>query len=178
MTARDIGMPSAGEYPAYAALYIVQVPSPFTIDSLLTSFDEAEELLRSLPGADLARLRTAPGKWNVAEIIGHISDCERILAYRMLCVARGDETPLPGFDQDAYAAAAPHATWSLDELLADWRTVRASTVSLLRGFPDEAWLRAGTASGNPITVRALAAFILGHERHHMRILRQRFVAAA
>jgi hypothetical protein len=178
MNARNLGQPQEGEYPPFAAPYMAQLPKPFTVERLRESFAESKALLQALPGPDAAQLRTAPGKWTVAQIIGHISDCERILSYRLLRIARGDTTELPGFDQDAYVAAAPHASWTLDQLVEDWALVRAATISLLDGLPENAWMREGFASGHRVTVRALAGFILGHERHHTQMLRRHFLESA
>ncbi len=129
--------------------------------------------MTALP-ADRAGYRYAPGKWTVRELVVHLADVERIMAYRALRVARGDATPLPGFDEGAYApqsGAEAHPIGALAEALSD---VRSATLSLFRLLPPDAWTRRGTASSAPVSVRALAWIIAGHERHHVGVLADRY----
>src|SRR5262245_28188406 len=130
-------------------------------------------MLRGLSETD-AMYRYARGKWSIKEVVGHLADTERILAYRALCIARGDTTPLPGFDETAYVPVAKFDARSLADLVGELRTVRTATLALLRTFDGDAWRRRGTASGKPVSVRALAFTIPGHERHHLDILRTRY----
>jgi hypothetical protein len=104
-----------------------------------------------------------------------MTDTERIFAYRALRIGRGDQTPLPGFDQDPYIAAAGFDRRAWGGLIAEFEVVRRSTVMLLEGLDAEAWGRIGTASGNPVSARALAFVIAGHELHHMKIVRERYL---
>ncbi len=106
--------------------------------------------------------------------MGHLADVERIMAYRALRIARGDTTPLPGFDENAYVPVAGFDTRSLADLIGELRTARAATLALLRTFDADAWRRRGTASDKPVSVRAIAFMIPGHERHHVEILRTRY----
>ena len=167
--------PKADEYAPYYAGYVTSVP-----DGDLLALLEREETRPTLDGlADAAaRHRYEPGKWSVKEVVGHMADTERIMAYRALRIGRGDATPLPGFEQDNYVRAMAWDEIPLASLLDDFGHVRRATVSLLRGFPTEALTRRGTASGFPVTVLALAAIIAGHEQHHLRILRERYLARA
>jgi len=130
-------------------------------------------LLRGVSDKDALK-RYAPGKWSVKEVAGHLADTERIMAYRALRIARGDETPLPGFDENAYVPPAKFDARPLVDLIGDLFTVRAATVALFRTFDADAWRRRGTASGKPISVRALGYMIPGHERHHVEILKTRY----
>jgi uncharacterized damage-inducible protein DinB len=116
----------------------------------------------------------APGKWTVKQVLGHIIDAERIFSYRALRIARDDNTPLPGFEQDDYVANADFNSLSLTELLQEYSAVRRATILLFRHLPADAWTRRGTASDNEVTVRALAYIIAGHDQHHYRILCERY----
>lgn len=170
------GRPGPDEYPSYAEKYIAHVPEEDILAALATSLEETVTLVLSADADRATGWRYAPGKWSLSEVMGHICDTERILAYRLLCIARGEATPLPSFDEDAYAAQAPYGNWPPQHLVAELRIVRASTLSLLAALPPEAWQRTGTASGKPVSVRGLAWFICGHERHHRAILRERYAA--
>src|SRR5260370_3264540 len=135
--------------------------------------EETTNLLRGLSDTE-AMYRYDRGKWSIKEVVGHLTDVERIMAYRALRIARGDTTPLPGFDENAYVPAAGFDTRSLADLIGELRTARAATLALLRTFDADASRRRGTASGNPGSVRAIAYLIPGHERHHAEILRTRY----
>ncbi len=135
---------------------------------------ETRELLGGLDERR-ANHRYAPGKWSVKEVLGHVTDCERVFAYRALCIARGDETPLPSFDQDSYVARAGSERRALAELLAEFEGVRASSLSLFRSLDGEAWERRGTASGIPVVACAFPWIIAGHELHHRRVLAERYL---
>lgn len=118
--------------------------------------------------------RYAPGKWSIKEVVGHLSDTERVFAYRALRIGRGDPTPLAGFDDQTYVAATRAERLSLSDVVDEWVTVRAATLTLFRGLPPEAWTRIGEASGHPTSVRALAYIIAGHVRHHLETLGERY----
>ena len=166
--------PAAGEYATPFAGYVARVPSGDIVTTIRGQLPSTLSLLRAV---EPARTITgyAPGKWSIRDIVQHMADTERVMSYRALRIARGDLTPLPGFDENAYAPAAGASARSMESLLAELETVRASTVTLLDGVPGEAWERRGTASGNPVTVRALAWIIAGHERHHVAIIRDRYL---
>lgn len=121
--------------------------------------------------------RYAPGKWTVKDVIGHLSDAERIFAYRALRIARADETPLAGFEQDDYVRTGGFGERTLADLAEEFSAVRAASLALFRSLTDAAWLRRGTASNNGITVRALAYIAAGHELHHRRVLEERYFPA-
>jgi len=110
----------------------------------------------------------------VKEVVGHMIDGERVFSYRALRVARADTTPLPGFDENAWVPAAHFDRRPMPDLVADYQTVRAATVALFSSFEEEALVRMGTANDQPISVRALAHMIAGHELHHVAILRERY----
>jgi hypothetical protein len=144
----------------------------------LLSLLEREESRALLGGLsdEAARRRYAPGKWSVKEVVGHVADTERVMSYRALRFGRGDQTPLAGFEQEDFVRGASWDEIPLAALLDDLTNVRRATLSLFRGFSEAALGRQGTANGTPVTVRALAAIITGHERHHLRIVRERYLA--
>ncbi len=117
----------------------------------------------------------ADGKWTVKEVLGHIIDTERIMAYRALAFARGETQSLPGFNENDYVKNALFQRRTLPDLLTEFEMVRKSSILLFANIDDEKLARQGIASDNPVTVRALASVILGHEWHHSRILQERYL---
>ena len=170
-----IERPRDGEYIPYYARYIAAVPDGDLLALLRDQLAETEALLRQV-GESGATYRYALGKWSVKEIVSHVADSERIFAYRMLRIARGDRTPLPGFEQDDYVPQSGADARPLAELAAELRSVRAATITLFGGLPSEALTRSGIANNAEISVRALAWIIAGHERHHARVIRERYVS--
>jgi hypothetical protein len=173
MNTRVVGRPEADEIPSHFVGYIKRVPELDPVMVGAAQIEETANLLRGLSDTE-ALYRYGRGKWSIKEVIGHLTDVERIMAYRALRIARGDTTPLPGFDENAYVPVAKFDARSLADLVGEFRTARAATLALLRTFDADAWRRRGTASGKPVSVRALAFMIPGHERHHVDILRSRY----
>ena len=173
MSTRTVGRPEADEIPSHFVGYIQRVPELDPVMVCAAQIEETAALLRGL-SEGTAMYRYAPGKWSVKEVVGHLADTERIMAYRALRIARGDTTPLPGFDENAYVPVAKFDARSLADLVGELRTARAATLALLRTFDADAWRRRGTASGKPVSVRALGYMIPGHERHHVEILQTRY----
>lgn len=169
----NVGRPEGDEIPPHFVGYVSKVTESDPVAVLTSQIDVTAGLLRGLSEADALK-RYAPGKWSVKEVVGHLADTERIMAYRALRIARGDETPLPGFDENAYVPPAKFDARPLADLVADFRTVRTATLGLFKSFDGEAWRRRGTASGKTISVRALGYVIPGHERHHVEILKTRY----
>jgi hypothetical protein len=169
-----IAKPAAGEFNAYYSRYIDLVPDGDVLSTLASQIGPTLSALRSISDADSLK-KYAPGKWSIREMLGHINDTERIFAYRALRIARGDQTPLPGFEQDDYIAPGQFDSRPWPSLIEEFAAIRESNLALFRGFNDEAWHRQGTASNNPVTVRALAYIIAGHERHHMNVLKERYL---
>jgi hypothetical protein len=173
MSATLIPRPEATEYaPSYGA-YVSLVPGGDLLAILEDQGRETQQLLAALPAAT-ALHRYAPGKWSVKEVVGHLSDSERVFSYRALRFARGDAQPLAGFDEQAWVPAAGFDRRPLPDLLAELDAVRRTTIALFRGCDAAALARKGTANNREITVRALAYVIAGHERHHLGILRERY----
>ena len=177
MNTRTVGRPEPDEIPSHYVGYIKRVPEPDPVMACASQIEETAALLRGLSESD-AMYRYAQGKWSIKEVVGHLADTERIMSYRALRIARGDATPLPSFDENAYVPVARFDGRSLTDLVGELRTVRAATLALLRTFDAEAWRRRGTASGKPVSARALGFMIPGHERHHVEILRTRYGVGA
>jgi|SRR6185437_5577399 uncharacterized damage-inducible protein DinB len=166
--------PKADEHAPYYARYIERVPSGDLVTVLRDQSMETVALLRDV-SPELANFAYAPGKWTVKEVVGHVIDSERIFAYRALRFARGDSTELAGFEQDPYVPAGNFGRRSLGDLLEELQVVRAATIHLVRHATDEVLSRRGIASGKEVTVRALFYIIAGHERHHVGLLRERYL---
>jgi uncharacterized damage-inducible protein DinB len=173
-TAAPIARPQNNEYAPYYAGYIAQVPDGDLVDVLRRQIGETLSLVRGVP-EERASHRYAPGKWSIKEVLGHMADVERIMGYRMLCIARGDTTPLPGFDENAYVPVANFDARSLASLASEFEQVRRATVAFIEHLDADAAARRGTANNLEITARAIAYIIAGHERHHVRILRERYL---
>ena len=168
-----IDMPAADEYAPYYGKYVSQLSTGDVLAALESQAIGTAKLLASTDEA-LGGFRYGEGKWTVKEVIGHLIDCERVFAYRALRIGRTDATPLAGFDENVYVPAGRFDRRTLADLAAELAAVRVTTVMLFRGFDAEAMLRRGTANGQPVSVRALAAIVAGHERHHVTLLRERY----
>ncbi len=166
--------PAASEYAPRYEKYVSLVPDGDILETLRSEFSITLALLNTI-SEEASLHRYAPGKWSVRESVLHVSDTERIFAYRALRFARGDTTELAGFEQDAYVEPSAAGSRSWQSILAEIAAVRQSSIELFRNLPPDAWTRSGIASGNPITVLALAYLIPGHELHHRNILRQRYL---
>ena len=166
--------PASTEYAQAYASYVALVPEDDILGAIEQQSSVTQRLLASLDESKAA-YRYAETKWSVKEVIGHFIDAERIFAYRALAFARGETQPLPGFEEDDYVRNANFDSWRLGDLSEHYALVRRATIVLFRNFPEEAWERSGTASDYPITVRAIAWIIVGHERHHVKVLRERYL---
>lgn len=174
---RPIEKPASGEHVPYVLQYFDLIPNDGRIlEHLGENLKATSAFLRSL-SEDRLSCRYAPGKWTIREIIQHLSDDERIYAYRALRFARGDGTELPGFDPDAYTRETQADRRPLADLIDEFASVRAATLSLYAGLGDEALLRVGVASENIMSVRAIAYHIAGHELWHMKVIRERYLGA-
>ena len=176
MTATPTARPAPAEYAPYYETYIRLVPEADVLPVLEAQVEETLALLRNVPEA-VANTRHPPYTWSVKEVIGHLTDAERVFGYRALRIARGDPTPLPGFDENAYVRAASFDARPLPALLAEFEAVRRSHLHLFRSLDDAAWRRDGVANDNRVSVRALAWILAGHVRHHLAILRKRLASA-
>jgi uncharacterized damage-inducible protein DinB len=165
--------PDETEYAPYFARYIARVPEDDIIAQLRENSATLGATLAALDDARGAR-RPEAGKWSIREMIGHMIDVERVFVSRALHIGRGNTAPLPGFDQDDYAAAAGSDARQLSDLREELRLLRESTIRFFATLPGDAWERVGVAGGNNLSVRAIARIIVGHTRHHLQSLAERY----
>ncbi len=173
---QGIGRPEASEIAPHAKPYVGLVPGNDVLTILSEQIERTLTLLREMGDARASEFRYAPGKWTAKEIAGHLSDTERIFAYRALRIARQDATPLPGFEQNEYVQTAGSNERKLEDLLDELRLVRQASLALFHGLLEEAWMRSGRVSEWILSVRGIAFTTVGHELHHYRILRERYAA--
>jgi uncharacterized damage-inducible protein DinB len=169
------GRPEPGEYAPYAGDDIAFVPGDDAVEALRACARETVAVFGALPEE---RIVYAPGKWTLKEVLGHLIDDERIFAYRALCVARGDSRALPGFDENEYVAAARFEARTFAALLHEYSVVRAASIAFFESLTAEEWLRRGVVNGYEASVRGLAFHIAGHELHHLRVIRERYLPPA
>ena len=163
-------------YPEFFKTYISQVQEPDLLMALLKNKASTELLYRSIT-SDQADYRYAEGKWTIKEVLQHILDTERVMAYRALRFARNDQTELPGFDQDTFAMEYHLDGVNIDQLVEEFLAVRNSTILLLRHITEAQLHHTGTASGWKMTPNALFHVIVGHAEHHNRIINERYLQA-
>ena len=171
-----LGRPQPGEYAGYAQADIDLVEGEDILRILDRQMLETQRLFGPVGDKRAATLTYAPGKWTLKQVVGHLSDDERIFAYRALCLARNDPTPLPGFEEKDYVRFGGFETRRFEELLDELRIVREATIAFVRGLTQEAWLRRGIVNGYPASVRGLAFHVAGHELHHLRIVKEKYLA--
>jgi hypothetical protein len=166
--------PGEHEFASFYAGYVSLVPET---DVMHVLEQQAEEVRRQTRAFIPAReqFRYAEGKWSVREIMGHVNDAERVFGFRAFCFSRGDRNALPSFDQDDYVARGRFDRDTLADLVEAFAKLRETNLMFLRRLDDDEWRRQGTASGSPVSVRALAYIMAGHVRHHLQILSTRYV---
>lgn len=165
--------PTASDYaPAHAA-YVSLVEEDDILSAMEQQSSSMQKFLASIDEARASH-RYAEGKWSVKEVIGHIADAERVIGYRALAIARGEQQSLPGFDENAYVANANFDDWKLGDLAEHYALVRRANIVFFKNLRPEAWARRGTANHAPVSVNGLAYVIVGHERHHLGVLRERY----
>ncbi len=169
-----ISRPQIAEAAPYYFTYINQVTGDDPLAALENQLEESQALFSAI-SEEKSLHRYAPEKWSIRQLLNHVTDTERALAFRALWFARGFETPLPSYDQNVAAsgAEADRLPWATH--VEEFRRVRLSTISLFRNMPSQAWTRSGIASDNRFTVRALAYIIPGHFAHHVSVLRERYL---
>jgi hypothetical protein len=165
--------PAPAEYAAYFERYVTRVPEADVLRALEAQPAEWKEALSGV-SEERSRFRYAPDKWSIRQVLGHMIDVERVFGYRALSIARSDARPLPGFEENDYAASSGHGGCSLASLHAELEALRRSHALFFRHLPPEAVLRVGSANGNPVSVRALAVLMVGHARHHFSVLSSRY----
>lgn len=170
-----INKPQPGEYPPFAAGYIALAIAHDDVLKLLTDLMESTASTFSSLPADKGDYRYAPGKWSIKEMLGHMIDTERVFAYRALCISRGEQQNLPGFEQNDYVEKSEANKRTMADLITEFKTVRLSSLYLLQSLSTQQVDRLGSGNGHPVSVRALAHMIAGHELHHLTILRDRYL---
>jgi len=168
-----IGRPGDSEAAPYYFTYINQVPGENVLEFLDRQLEESTALFSGISDEESLH-RYAPDKWSIRQLLNHVSDTERVFAFRALWFARGFSDPLPDYDQYIAAAGAEADQISWARHCEEFRQVRLSTVSLFLNLPPEAWMRRGTASNRPFSVRAIAYIAAGHVAHHLTVLRERY----
>ncbi|MEL6667995.1 MAG: DinB family protein [Bacteroidota bacterium] len=164
---------SSDEYAPFYATYIQQVPEGNLFEVYQKSANENEAFYGSVP-AEKQAYAYAPGKWTVAEVLQHVIDVERIFSGRLLRVGRGDKTPLPGFDQNDFAAAASVEVRPYADLVAEYSLLKQANLAMAKGLPASAWTQMGVASGFDVSARGLFAMLIGHEQHHLKVTKERY----
>lgn len=162
------------EYHSYYSNYILMLDETELMEALKTTESEMLTFIKDIPEDRLLH-RYKEGKWSIAEVLQHIIDTERIFTYRALRFARNDRTDIPGYEQDNYVPFSGADERSKEELMVDFKAARLNTVSLFHTFSNEMLLRSGTADGNLMSVRAIGFIISGHLRHHLKVMRERYL---
>ena len=171
----QIRKPAEGEFDPYAIMYIRLLPDDgLVLKHLKDNYKTIKKFIFSLPEEKLV-YRYAEDKWTIKEILVHVMDDERIYSYRALRIARNDKTPLPGFEQTEYVPFSKANERSLKNIFLEYLTIRNATLSLFKSFSKEDLLRTGLANGHPVSVRALAYHIAGHELHHLNIIKGKYL---
>jgi uncharacterized damage-inducible protein DinB len=170
----NISILKPGDYPAFSQPYITVLGDVELMETMGRQLNNFPEFLESIPEGKW-HFAYAKGNWTIAEVILHIIDAERIFQYRALRIARKDQTPLAGFDQDTYVPNSGAGHRSRKSLIEEYKAVRQASLSLFKTFDDEVLCRRGTASNSPVTVLALGFMICGHQKHHRNIIRERYL---
>lgn len=162
------------EYAAFYKPYIEALGDVVFLDELELSSNHFIDFIKTIP-VEKHEFRYAEGKWTIKDIVLHLIDAERIFAYRALRIARKDQTPLSGFEENAYVETAFANSRTMEDLIEEFVTVRQATLSLFKTFSDEQLTQMGIASEKPVSVRAIGFIILGHQKHHMKIIKERYL---
>lgn len=166
-------IPQDNEYAPFYASYVAHMEGKNVLQVLNEQVDRLMGRFSRLTDEQWA-YRYAPGKWSIKELLGHLSDAERVFAYRAMRIGRGDPTPLPGFDENQYVANAGHNDLAPELLIEEWRFVRMSTILLRKTFQEQHAAQMGTGSGTAISLRALFAITAGHTEHHIQVMQERY----
>jgi hypothetical protein len=166
--------PDASEYAPFYETYVSLVPEGDVVEAMRSQLAEVTAMLGGI-GEERGGHAYAEGKWSIRQVVGHCIDGERIFSYRALAIARGEQRPLPGMDQDEYMAHSDFDSRTLADLAAEFAHARAANVLMFHGLSEDAWLRRGVASEREVSVRALAHIVVGHVAHHMNVLRARYL---
>ncbi len=174
MPSASLTRPDPSEYTSYAERYISLVPDGAIGETLARQFEEYLPIYRGISEEKGAH-RYAPGKWSLKQVLGHVVDTERILGFRGLAASRGEKNPIPGFEQDDYVAAANFDDRTVSDLIDEFTAVRAASVRLFTHMTDEMLLRRAIANYKEISARAAGYFIAGHERYHIKHMKEHYL---
>ncbi len=166
--------PQSKEYAHYYSDYVGLVSKGNILNTLNTQMHELFTLINTIPG-DKALFAYKSGKWTIKEIIGHLIETERVFSYRALCFSRGDNSELPGMDQDLWMEKNNYNSRTLSNLSNEYLAVRVATIHLFKNMTKEMISKEGVASGVKFTVRAIAFVIAGHETHHLNIIKEKYL---
>lgn len=178
-----IPRPASDEHPTYALTYIDAAEHAITrhqlADLMALLARQPSDLASLLDGVtpDVAARSYSAGKWTLLESLVHTIDTERVFSYRLLRAARGDRTPLPGYEQDEWVPLSGANQRTIASLVTEFGAVRASTIALLSPLDQNALARRTVASGRDVSARALAWMIAGHVDHHLRLTRELYLSA-
>jgi len=166
--------PEPHEYGAYYQRYIDQVEGSDCLPALAAQSGELRNVFAQMP-EERGTFAYETGKWTIKEVLSHLIDGERMFAYRILRISRGDETPIEGFEQDGYIENSNANNRAFADLLDEFDLQRRSNLLMLNNLDDNGSRRMGTASGLAVSARALAYISAGHVEHHLRILKERYL---
>lgn len=169
-----VSRPEKDEYNEFYQGYVSKVPCENILSELETQIAALSEIFSPIT-EEKGLFAYAEGKWTIKQVLGHLIDGERVFSYRVLRISRRDQTPLAGFDENEYVAESNFNERAIGEMLEEFSLLRRSNLLLLQSLPEKAWLYRGTASGFPISVRALAYIMFGHAAHHAKILQERYL---
>jgi len=169
-----MSIPQRTEAASYYFTYIDLISGGNILQAIEAQLDDSSTFLSGV-SEEKSLYRYAPDKWSIRQVISHVNDTERVFAFRAMWFARGLSEPLPSFDQNIAIKADGADSRSLASHVLEFRKIREATIALFRNLPAEAWVRSGVASGNSVTVNALAYIIAGHVAHHAAILRERYL---
>lgn len=167
------GRPAESEYAPFYAGYVSLVPEDDIVAALREQTAEITAIARGIP-PERETFRYAPEKWSLRELFGHMVDAERVFGYRLFCISRGEEQPLPGFDEKSYVARSDYDGRPLPDIVEELVLVRDANLSIVERLDERTVHRAGVANGVSITVRALLFVLTGHVRHHLKVLEERY----
>ena len=167
--------PSPNEYAPFYADYIQRATARGDVSAALPlQLDEIKFALAGLSDSQ-ARFKPGPAEWSIKEVVSHLIDTERVFAYRMICISRKDQTPFPGFEQDDYVRESGADDIPMNNLLDEFTFLRRANILAVKNMTETALAQVGTASGNPVSARALVYMLVGHVEHHMASLREKYL---
>jgi hypothetical protein len=176
MAIQKTGRPDETEFAPFYKGYIAHVIEDDAIAALEAELSESLSFFRSID-EQTSKTTYAEGKWTVRELAGHLIDAERVMSYRAMRFARNDRTELPGFEENDFVRAASFNDIPMGDLLREFEHLRRANILMFRNLSQAAWNRRGIANGNEVSVRALAFIIAGHEKHHRKVVKERYLSA-